>query len=154
MDIRYEKENYQFLYRVSVLIVNKEETKCLLFHVVDRKVYMLIGGKVRELETSLEAIKREVKEEIGWDNLEYHFLGLSEEFIIENNQDVQFINTMYKAIYNDEIKEEEFYDLEGDWAIYKWININDLDNYLLHPKEIKQMMINKNEIFHLINKVD
>ncbi len=154
MDVRYEKEKYQFLYRVSVLIVNKDQTKCLLFHVVDRKVYMLIGGKVRELETSLEAIKREVKEELGWENLEYQFLGLSEEFIKENNQDVQFINVMYKAIYNEEIKEEEFHGLEGDWAIYKWVNINDLDNYLLHPKEIKQMMINKNEVFHLINKVD
>ena len=132
MDVRYEKEKYQFLYRVSVLIVNKDQTKCLLFHVVDRKVYMLIGGKVRELETSLEAIKREVKEELGWENLEYQFLGLSEEFIKENNQDVQFINVMYKAIYNEEIKEEEFHGLEGDWAIYKWININDLDNYLLH----------------------
>ncbi len=154
MDVRYEKEKYQFLYRVSVLIVNKDQTKCLLFHVVDRKVYMLIGGKVRELETSLEAIKREVKEEIGWDNLEYQFLGLSEEVIKENNQDVQFINVMYKAIYNEEIKEEEFHGLEGDWAIYKWVNINDLDNYLLHPKEIKQMMANKNEVFHLINKVD
>ena len=153
MDIRYEKENYQFLYRVSVLIVNKEETKCLLFHVVDRKVYMLIGGKVRELETSLEAIKREVKEEIGWDNLEYQFLGLSEEFIKENNQDVQFINVMYKAIYNEEISVEEFSGLEGDWAIYKWIDINSLDNYLLHPKEIKQMMTNKNEVFHLVNKL-
>ena len=154
MDVRYEKEKYQFLYRVSVLIVNKDQTKCLLFHVVDRKVYMLIGGKVRELETSLEAIKREVKEELGWENLEYQFLGLSEEFIKENNQDVQFINIMYKATYNGEIKEEEFHGLEGDWAIYKWININDLDNYLLHPKEIKQMMINKDEVFHLINKVD
>ena len=139
MDVRYEKEKYQFLYRVSVLIVNKDQTKCLLFHVVDRKVYMLIGGKVRELETSLEAIKREVKEELGWENLEYQFLGLSEEFIKENNQDVQFTNVMYKATYNGEIK-EEFHGLEGDWAIYKWININDLDNYLLHPKEIKQMI--------------
>ena len=36
----------------------------------------------------------------------------------------------------------------------KEILFNDFDNYLLHPKEIKQMMTNKNEVFHLVNKVN
>ena len=68
-DIKYKNSNYNFAYRVSALIFNKEKTKILLFYGNDTNFYMLPGGKVKELEKSNEAIKREIQEEIGWKDL-------------------------------------------------------------------------------------
>ena len=70
MDVRYTNANYQFILRVSTLIFNEDESKVLLFNVTGRSFYMLPGGKINELEESIDAIKREVKEELGWKNLE------------------------------------------------------------------------------------
>ena len=49
-DIKYKNSNYNFVYRVSALIFNKEKTKILLFYGNDTNFYMLPGGKVKELE--------------------------------------------------------------------------------------------------------
>ena len=43
--------------------------------------------KIGELEESIDAVKREVKEELGWENLEYKFLGISEEFVTDKGYD-------------------------------------------------------------------
>lgn len=55
-DIKYKNSNYNFAYRVSALIFNKEKTKILLFYGNDTNFYMLPGGEVKELEKSNEAI--------------------------------------------------------------------------------------------------
>lgn len=113
MDVRYAKDNYQFFLRVSCLIFNKDESKVCLFNVEGRDFFMLPGGKIGELEESIDAIKREIKEELGWDNLEYSFLGISEEFVNDKGYNNHQINLIYKGIYDDEIIENEFKGLEG-----------------------------------------
>ena len=50
MDVRYKNSDFRFLLRVSTLIFNEDESKVLLFNVTGRKVYMLPGGKINELE--------------------------------------------------------------------------------------------------------
>lgn len=47
-DIKYKNSNYNFAYRVSALIFNKEKTKILLFYGNDTNFYMLPGEKVKE----------------------------------------------------------------------------------------------------------
>ena len=65
MDIRYINNDFQFLLRVSALIYNEDKSKILIFNVNGRDFYLLPGGKINELEESIDAIKREIKEEIG-----------------------------------------------------------------------------------------
>ena len=64
-DIKYENNNFKFAYRVSAIIYNSDKTKILLFTGNDSDYYMLPGGKVKESEKSIDAIKREITEEIG-----------------------------------------------------------------------------------------
>ena len=130
MDIRYINDNYQFILRVSTLIFkveiypsefgikeqakeneqgpdkeifNEDESKVLLFNVAGRSFYMLPGGKINELEESIDAIKREIKEELGWENLEYKFLGISEELVNDKGYNNHQINLIYKGIYKNKI---------------------------------------------------
>ena len=63
-DIKYENNKFKFAYRVSAIIYNVDKTKILLFTGNDSEFYMLPGGKVKELERSTDAIKREIKEEV------------------------------------------------------------------------------------------
>ena len=111
---------------------------------------MLPGGKVEQLEQTKDVIEREIYEELGW-KLEFEFVGISEEFFLDMNEKTQIFNVIYKSIYNEEISENTFYGKEGNWATFNWIDLNELDNIPVHPKEIKEIALEK--INHVVNEV-
>ena len=151
-DVRFKdnETNVEFLLRTSAIIYDSSKTKILLFYPIKRKVYMLPGGKVEQLEQTKDAIEREIYEELGW-KLEFEFAGISEEFFLDMNEKTQFINVIYKATYSEEIKEKSFYGKEGDWVTFNWVNLNELDNIPLYPKEIKDIALVR--INHVVNIV-
>ncbi len=153
-DIKYDRDNFSFAYRVSTIIYNEDKTKILLFYGNDSDYYMLPGGKVHELEKSEEAIKREIKEELGFKELEFNLCGISEEIIKDKQNDIHQITLTYKCIYKDEIKKEPFKSIESDWINFKWVNIDELDNYKIHPSNIKDMVKNDNNISHIVEIVN
>lgn len=84
MDLDFSNENNRFNARVAAIIYNKDKTKVLLFKVDDgRDFYMLPGGRIEFNEDSNQAIKREIKEELGWD-LDYKLCSIQENFINVN----------------------------------------------------------------------
>ena len=151
-DIRFKdsETNVEFLLRTSAIIYDNSKTKILLFHPLKRKVYMLPGGKVSQLEQTKDAIEREIFEELGW-KLEFEFFGISEEFLLDMNEKTHFINVIYKATYNKEIKEKTFYGKEGKWATFNWFDLNELDSIPLYPKKIKEMALAEEN--HIVNIV-
>lgn len=148
-DIRYKENNYQFHYRTSAIIYNKDKTKILLFKSSNRDFYMLPGGKVNELESSEDALKREVKEETGLEISIIDFKCFSECVVTDKETTYQQVEAIYEASYNDEINNDEFNGLEGNWILFKWFNINNLDNVLIEPKEIKDIL--KNNKNHIVD---
>ena len=143
MDIKYINGNYQFLYRVSAIILNKEKDKILLFKVKERNFYLLPGGKVNEKETSINAIKRELIEELDFNDLSFELKAISEEFVNDKKIFNQQINLIYKTIYKEEINNNIIESKEGDWCFFEWININELDNINVYPKNIKEILNSK-----------
>lgn len=153
MDITYKKDDYQFILRTSIIIFNKDMNKILLFQVKDKDFYMLVGGKIKELETSIDAIKREIKEEINLDVNNIEFVCLSEEFANAKGFNNHQINIIYKGMYNGEIKENVFIGLEGDWCHYEWLDIDKLDNYKVFPNVIKEIAKTPNTKYHKIDNL-
>lgn len=149
-DIKYDKDNFSFAYRVSAIIYNGDKTKILLFRGNDSNFYMLPGGKVHELEKSEDAIKREIKEEIGFEDLEFEMAGVSEEIVKEKN--IHQISFTYKTIYKDEIKEEKFKSIETDWMNFEWVDVNKLNDYEIHPSNIIKMLDNS-QFEHLVEEI-
>lgn len=139
-DIKYKNKNFNFAYRVSAIIYNEDETKILLFYGDDMDFYMLPGGKVKEQEKSINAIKREFYEELGYENLEFKFAGVSEELISEKGKFIQEITMTYKCKYNGDIKEESFKSKESDWINFKWIEINKLDKFNTYPSKVSSIV--------------
>lgn len=148
MNLDFIRENFRFNARTSALIYNSDKTKVLLFKVEGRNFYMLPGGRIEELEESIDTIKREIKEEIGWDNLEFSFLALSEEFVNDKGYNNHQLNIIYKTIYNKPIVEIKFKGLEGDWINFEWIDIADIENHDIYPKGIKNAIKEPDKIYH------
>ena len=115
---------------------------------------MLPGGKIAQKENSLEAIKRELKEETGYIDIDYSFLGVSEEFANDDNTFYQQLSLIYKGILNENIEKEEFKGLEGDWCNFKWVDVDKIDDYKISPKNIKNYIKNPNKIYHNIENLD
>ena len=149
-DIKYDKDNFSFAYRVSAIIYNGDKTKILLFRGNDSDFYMLPGGKVHELEKSEDAIRREIKEEIGFEDLEFEMAGVSEEIVKEKN--IHQITFTYKTTYKNEIKEAKFKSIETDWINFEWVDVNKLNNYEIHPSNIIKMLDNS-QFEHLVEEI-
>lgn len=150
MDINYINNDYQFIYRVSALIFNEDKTKILLFKVDGRKFYMLPGGKVREKEESKDAIKREIEEELGYTNIEFNLLAISEELVEAKGYYNQQLNLIYKGILTETINNYQFKGKEGDWINFELVNIKDIDNYKVYPSNIIKVLENTDGIYHFI----
>ena len=149
-DIKYSKENIKFALRVGAIIYDKNKEKVLSFRGNDMNFYMLPGGKIKEFETSEEAVIREVKEELGYTDIKFDYTGVSEDIV--DKLKVHQVTINYKGIFEKEILDNEFTSIESDWIRFKWFNIDELDNIEIHPKNIVNMI--KNETNHIIEKID
>ena len=151
MDINYVNKEYQFNLRTSALIFNKTQDKILLFKVKDRNFYLLPGGRIKELEKSSDAIKREIIEELGEDysNLEFKYICTSEEFVNAKGYNNHQVNIIYKVIYDKKINQILFNGIDSDWMTFEWIDIKIIDNIRIYPSKVKDVIKNSN-INHII----
>ena len=61
MNLDFVRNDFRFNARTSAVIYNKDLSKVFLFNVEGRNFYMLPGGRIEELEESIDTIKRENK---------------------------------------------------------------------------------------------
>ena len=153
MNLDFEKDNYRFNARASVIIFNTDKTKILLFKVEDgRDYYLLPGGRIEIFEDSKSAIAREVKEELGYE-LDFDLCSIQENFVIKNNQKIMQYCFCYKAIYNGKIKKDIFKCKDNDGQQFYWVNINELSKYKIYPESTYDLL-SDDKIAHYIEKVN
>jgi len=153
LNLDFELNNIKFNARTSAIIYNKEKNKVLVFKIDDgRDYYLLTGGRIKINEDSKTAIKREVKEETGFD-LDFELCSIQENFVEKNNKLIMQYCFCYKAIYNDEINENQFLCRDNSSQIFYWIDIEKLDNYTIYPKSsINLIKKADNNILHIIER--
>lgn len=88
MNLDYTLDNNRFNARVSAIIYNEDKTKVLLFKMKDRNFFMLPGGRIEMNEISLDAIKREIFEELGL-SLGFKFCSIQENFLSIKNTNIK-----------------------------------------------------------------
>ena len=96
-------------------------------------------------------MKVQIKEEIGFEDLGFELAGVSEEIVRAKN--IHQITFTYKTIYKNEIKEEKFKSIETDWMNFEWVDINELNNYEIHPSNVIKML-NNSEFEHLVEEIN
>lgn len=158
MDIKIKEKNIKFKVRVSaVLIINNK----LLVNKYSEDSYCLPGGYVELGETSFDAIKREIKEELNAEIEVERIMGFCENFFTnirkERTHGIDFYYKV-KPIDLNSINLNDYDYTENDHGYeiihhFKWLDINKLENYNLLPNEIiKYIKEDDINIFHRIIK--
>ena len=158
MDIKIKDKDLKFKVRVSgILIVNNK----ILVSKYSNDSYCLPGGYVELGETTIDAIRRELKEELDTEIEVERFMGISENFFTNfKNEKTHGIDFYYKVkpkdINNINLNDYNYLENDNGHEIlhnFKWIELAKLENYNLLPKEIKNYIkIGNKDIFHVIAK--
>lgn len=156
MDITFDKNDKTvFNYRVCGVI--SDNKRLLLHRMKDDDFWTLVGGRVQILESSEDAIKREIIEELG-ENIEINrLLWIVENFFKFKNKHYHEILTIYSVSLQKESclinKRSRFNGLEGERLIYKWFDFDELNNLNIKPSFLKEKLTCfPDSSNHIINK--
>ena len=146
MDITLNVEDYLLNVRASGIIIH--DNKILLHKNINEEHYALIGGRVAIGESSEEALKREVMEEMGKEVDIIEGLTTVENFFQMKDSkyyEILFVHRLEFKNEDDKKILETIKNVEGkDYLRYEWIDIDKIEKYPLKPKVIKEMLKNKN----------
>lgn len=153
--IRLKTEDFYFKFRCAGLII--KNNKVLVVEMDNNGYYCLPGGYVEVGETTEEAVIRELKEEIGKDVRILGYLGMIENyFTTKSLRRMHEISCYYLMELIEDVPTEDFSLIENDKGYivkldFKWIDINEIDNYIIKPKFLKELVKQPNlEFKHLI----
>ena len=144
---------------VRAVGVLKKNNKILFQKRKGDKFQSLPGGAIEVLKRSIDAIIREVKEEIGLINVIVERpLWFVEYFYKFNNlKEHQYIIGYLLNIddNNEIINTDEFDGIEeGKNIIYKWIDVNKIKEIDIKPDYLKEKLLNMNDNFEFIEEND
>ena len=155
-DVRLEDENYKFHLRVAAVITKND--KYLIQQIDGYNYYVLPGGHVHLGENGINAIEREVKEEVGCETKEAKIFCLHENLFIKNGKKEHWIELYFKIIAKEELPHNNWNQNENDNGQekslkFKWVTKEELKEIDLKPKAIKELLIDNkiNELTYLID---
>lgn len=129
--------------RPNALVIIKKDGKVLAIKAKDDVVgdtfYRLIGGGVEFGELSLEALRREIKEELDCTIINEKLLSTVENIFEYNGEKYHEIT----FLYDGDLLESDIYDqsivkiLDTDNSFAEWVDIQKVKNkeVILYPKE-------------------
>lgn len=150
MDIKFEKDGFKFNVRSSCVIKNKDRTQVILNYmraVKDHDAFLLPGGRLEILESSENAVLREIEEELGV-KLDYKLISIQENIA----KDIKF--HMIEFVYYAEIQDfKQIKRLDDDFDRFKIVDIKDIDEFDVRPKTIKNLIRQKSykDVTHGVN---
>jgi len=154
-DIRLMIEDVKFSVRaVGVL---RKNNRILFQKRKGDEFWALPGGAIEVLERAKDVIARELEEEIGLKDVEViRPLWFVEYFFKFNNLDQHqyIIGYLLNIDDNNEIINKEEFDgiEEGKNIIYKWIDINNLQNEKIKPDYLKDKLLTMKDNFEFIEE--
>lgn len=146
-------DGVKFNFRVGLLVKMKKQV--LVECNQDYDFVVLPGGRVKTLESSEDALIREINEEMKIDLTNYNleFIGADENFFELDNIKYHELYFIYKIEIDE--NNEDFKDgmINYDSIVnyYKWVDILDLKEVNLLPKSLINI-IDSNGIHHSIQK--
>lgn len=154
MDLTIDVENYKLNVRAAGIIIHNN--KILTHKSINENYYALIGGRVQIGEDSETTLKREIMEEMGKEIEITGYVGTIENFFEMNSKNYHEIMFVHKIEFtNEEDKyiEHTIQNIEGkEYLTYEWLDLDQIDEYELMPKAIKEILKNGKYPVHKINK--
>lgn len=153
MDLTLRTELGLFNHRVAAVIVHNN--KLLAQKNVKTNEYYLPGGRINYGESSEEAIKREIREELGVTVIDYSSLWINECFFVDSGTRFHEVGIYYLVnLENTEFNHYEpiFELIEGSRVnTYEWLDIDSLESIALYPLFVKTEIKNPDKTLkHII----
>ncbi len=135
--------------RVIAICVFRNRDRILVFEGFDPvnglPFYRPIGGQVEFGETTREAVKREIREETGFEATDFKLLGVLENIFVYKGQDCHEIVFVYdgrfidKSVYQRESL--EIHEDDGEEFTATWRSLDSFDGYRrLVPEELINLL--------------
>lgn len=154
ISILNKENNVRLNIRVAGLIMN--DNKVLLQTCDNVDFYSLPGGRVKYMEDTLCAIKRELKEEIGIDFLDsdIELLDMIENFFEFNNSKYHEFLFVYKISNCKKISRlDNFKTLDKSDSYNSWHSLDDIENIDIKPAVLKKVMKNDRLGHNIIHEI-
>ena len=152
-DISIKVGNHILNYRVSAIFRNGD--KILLHHDLNSIHYTLPGGRVKEGETTVEAIKREVTEEMGQNIKIIKPVSFMENLFTMDGKKYHEILLTYEIEFLDKTiyEKEKIHTIEKNKDLeFIWFDKNKLDDIVFVPNILKTVLKDEPKEFkHIIN---
>lgn len=142
-----------FNFRVAGLI--EFENKILLHKPNDWDFWNIPGGRVKTGEATIEALKREMKEELDLDIIDMKLVRVAENFFTWNNRNTQELLFVYKVKLDanyEIVNKQDFCSLDNLNMKYHWFEKNQIKDIKCLPKLIYNLAINSEKFDHIIEK--
>ena len=135
-------QNKKFNFRVGAFILDLSNNYILLHKKKNSNYWMLPGGRLEYGESTDDAIKREIREELGLD-VNPKLVLITENFFSYNEEEVHEIDFDFICQYEEKVNiEHEFSGLEGEYLIFKWVNKENIKNYNIIISTEKEYIMN------------
>lgn len=143
--IRMKNDEFYFKFRAAGLII--KNNKILIVEMDNNGYYCLPGGYVEMGETTEEAVKRELKEEFGQEVKVIKYLGMVENyFVTKSLRKMHEISCYYLLDLVDEnilLEDKSLLENDNEHIVrldFKWVDLNELDNYDVRPVFLKELV--------------
>lgn len=157
MDLTFKTERGVFNYRVCAVI--KYDNKLLAMKNDKSPYYYLPGGRVNLHESADNAIRREMKEELGIDAKIVRPLWFVQSFFIEDESKDKFhelcISYLVDVSDTDLIHRDKIIGLETKHhEVFEWLNIDTLKEQYLYPLFIKEKITDLTKQFEMLTEYE
>ena len=151
MDIDIKTDLGNFKYRVAGVLRNEKE-QILIQQIGTNPFWCLAGGHVELGETSIQAIEREMEEELGFDIKVKKGLCLIEN-IFKNNKGLTAHEIgIYYELLSESAPKKDWEVVENDKGVFKklkfrWVNRQELEKIDFRPSFLKKALYERRDGF-------
>ena len=153
-DVNVMIDDKRFNFRVGAII--ECENKVLLQKSKDLNFYRLPGGRVKIGESTLEAVKRELEEEIGLKETNYELNHISENFFNWQGNEVHELYFMYKIKLNPShpLFQKDEFPSDNPEEINYWIDKEKIKDVYCLPTILNEVITKDSDILTSHIKVE
>ncbi|MFF2241624.1 NUDIX hydrolase [Bacillus thuringiensis] len=143
MDLTFKVEETCFNYRVGAIC--KQNNKILILQNKGEDYWYVPGGRVKMLENSEAALKRELAEELAVPMKGKRLIWTVENFFTLSERKFHEISFYYEVELHElpaNGADQYILEEEGRTYLFKWVPVEEVDAYNLQPAFIKEKVKN------------
>ncbi len=147
--VTFKEGNNKFNFRVGAIILSRDKRRVLLHTIKGYDFYLLPGGRVEMNEDSTTAIKRELREELGLEGIQPSPRLYLEDFFKFNGENYHEFSINFLVCLEEKNGDlenwDEFFGVEGEKYIFKWVDIDKIDSISMKPSLMKKIIKNNSD---------